>query len=360
MRARASAPSDAGVTVTDLLVVALARALAEVPELNALRRADGSVERSRGRAPLDRRRDPVRRRRPSPARRGVADARRVAQERRRLVEAARQGALDGRDLAGGTCTLSNLGAHPVDFFAPVVSGPQVAMVATGRVADRPVADGRAGRRPADDVGERRHRPPRRRRRGGRTPACGFRTSDRTAPRRLAHDHRPCSPSTRPSRALARSGADDDSLLALYREMVRVRAFEEEVIDAFGKGLIPGSTHPCIGAEAIKAGALSALRPDDLVFATYRGHGEALIKGVDPVSMMAELMGARHRRLQGQGRLDAPLRAVGRAGLDERDRRGPHPDGRRCRARPAGSGGRGRSCSASSATGPRARASSSRR
>ena len=39
------------------------------------------------------------------------------------------------------------------------------------------------------------------------------------------------------------------------QMVRVRAFEDEVIDAFGKGLIPGSTHPCIGAEGIKAGAL---------------------------------------------------------------------------------------------------------
>ena len=41
--------------------------------------------------------------------------------------------------------------------------------------------------------------------------------------------------------------DDAALLALYSEMTRVRAFEDEVIDAFGKGLIPGSTHPCIGA-----------------------------------------------------------------------------------------------------------------
>jgi acetoin:2,6-dichlorophenolindophenol oxidoreductase subunit alpha len=96
------------------------------------------------------------------------------------------------------------------------------------------------------------------------------------------------------------GVDHDSLLALYRDMVRVRAFEEEVIDAFGKGLIPGSTHPCIGAEGIKAGALSTLRPDDLVFATYRGHGEALIKGVEPVSMMAELMGRATGVCKGKG------------------------------------------------------------
>ena len=95
-------------------------------------------------------------------------------------------------------------------------------------------------------------------------------------------------------------AGDDALLALYRQMVRVRAFEEEVIDAFGKGLVPGSTHPCIGAEGIKAGALATLRPDDLVFATYRGHGEALIKGVDPVSIMAEVMGRATGVCKGKG------------------------------------------------------------
>lgn len=138
----------AGATVTDLLVVALARALAEVPELNGLRRADGSVERSpavhlalavatpRGVvAPVVRDAGSL----------SVAE---VARERQRLVEAARLGTSDGRDLVGGTCTLSNLGAHPVDFFAPVVSGPQVAMVATGRIAERVVAEsGLIGVRP---------------------------------------------------------------------------------------------------------------------------------------------------------------------------------------------------------------------
>jgi pyruvate dehydrogenase E2 component (dihydrolipoamide acetyltransferase) len=144
----AAAPSDAGVTVTDLLIVALARALAEVPELNGLRRTDGSVQRSAAvhlslavatpggvLAPVLR--DA-----------GSRTLRDVAQERRRLVEAARVGTVDGRDLAGGTCTLSNLGAYPVDFFAPVVSGPQIAMIATGRVAERVVAEnGLIGVRP---------------------------------------------------------------------------------------------------------------------------------------------------------------------------------------------------------------------
>jgi TPP-dependent pyruvate/acetoin dehydrogenase alpha subunit len=97
-----------------------------------------------------------------------------------------------------------------------------------------------------------------------------------------------------------AGLDDPALLGLYRDMARVRAFEEEVIDAFNQGLVPGSTHPCIGAEAIKAGALATLRPDDLVFATYRGHGEALLKGVDPVAMMAELMGRATGVCKGKG------------------------------------------------------------
>ena len=193
VRARASAaPDRAAVTVTDLLVVALARALAEVPELNAVlgARTAPSSRTERGR-PLARRRHPLRRRRPGAPRRRLAALAEVARERRRLVEAARAGALDRRDLAGGTCTLSNLGAYPVDFFAPVVSGPQVAMVATGR--DRGTAGrGRRDGSPSapDDVGERRDRPPRRRRRGGRSPARRIRTADRAARQEAPHDHRP--------------------------------------------------------------------------------------------------------------------------------------------------------------------------
>jgi pyruvate dehydrogenase E2 component (dihydrolipoamide acetyltransferase) len=148
VRARASTDPDAAVTVTDLLVVALARALAEVPELNAVRRADGSVQRSRevhlsiAVATASGVVAPVLRDAGSLT---LGD---VARERRRLVEAVRGGAIDGRDLAGGTCTLSNLGVLPVDFFAPVVSGPQVAMVATGRIADKVVpVDGLIGVRP---------------------------------------------------------------------------------------------------------------------------------------------------------------------------------------------------------------------
>jgi acetoin:2,6-dichlorophenolindophenol oxidoreductase subunit alpha len=94
--------------------------------------------------------------------------------------------------------------------------------------------------------------------------------------------------------------DDEALMSLYRGMVRVRVFEEEVIDAFAQGLIPGSTHPAIGQEAIKAGALAAIEPDDLVLATYRGHGEAILKGVDPTAVMAELMARVSGVCKGKG------------------------------------------------------------
>jgi len=94
--------------------------------------------------------------------------------------------------------------------------------------------------------------------------------------------------------------DDERLLRLHHDMVRVRAYEEEVVDAFRAGLIPGSTHPCIGQEAIKAAAIDAIEPTDLVLATYRGHGETLLKGVDPVAIMAELMGRQTGINRGKG------------------------------------------------------------
>jgi pyruvate dehydrogenase E2 component (dihydrolipoamide acetyltransferase) len=140
--ARSALPPSLGkVTVTDLLAFALARALEEVPELNGTLRTDGTVARSAAVhlalavATADGVVAPVLR---DASSRPLGE---LAAERARLVAAARDGSIDRRELAGGTVTLSNLGAFPVDFFAPVVSGPQVAMIATGRVAEKPVAEG---------------------------------------------------------------------------------------------------------------------------------------------------------------------------------------------------------------------------
>jgi pyruvate dehydrogenase E2 component (dihydrolipoamide acetyltransferase) len=128
------------VTITDLLVSALVRGLREVPELNGTRGPDGRVGLSElvhlslAVATRDGVVAPVIRDA------GSLTIEQLGAERGRLVAAARAGSIDRRDLGGGTITLSNLGAHPVDFFAPVVSGPQIAMVATGRIVEKPVAE----------------------------------------------------------------------------------------------------------------------------------------------------------------------------------------------------------------------------
>jgi TPP-dependent pyruvate/acetoin dehydrogenase alpha subunit len=93
---------------------------------------------------------------------------------------------------------------------------------------------------------------------------------------------------------------DVELLRRYREMAKIRAIEEMVVEAFAAGLIPGSTHPAIGQEAIPVGTIAQLRPEDKVLATYRGHGEALAKGVDPVAMMGELMTREGGICKGKG------------------------------------------------------------
>lgn len=92
----------------------------------------------------------------------------------------------------------------------------------------------------------------------------------------------------------------ERLLDWYEQMHAIRAFEESAIDLFRKGLITGSTHPCIGQEAIAVGACGALQPSDLILATYRGHGECLAKGADPKPLMAELLGKATGCCKGKG------------------------------------------------------------
>jgi TPP-dependent pyruvate/acetoin dehydrogenase alpha subunit len=89
-------------------------------------------------------------------------------------------------------------------------------------------------------------------------------------------------------------------LALYGQMVLIRKFEEAAVDLFAKGFITGSTHPCIGQEAIPVGACAALEAGDLVLATYRGHGAAIAKGIDPKRLMAELLTRSTGCCQGRG------------------------------------------------------------
>jgi TPP-dependent pyruvate/acetoin dehydrogenase alpha subunit len=77
---------------------------------------------------------------------------------------------------------------------------------------------------------------------------------------------------------------------LYRTMRTIRRFEERVVDLVNANEIAGVTHEYIGQEAVATGVCSALRDDDVITSTHRGHGHVIAKGADVRRMMAELLG----------------------------------------------------------------------
>jgi acetoin:2,6-dichlorophenolindophenol oxidoreductase subunit alpha len=81
----------------------------------------------------------------------------------------------------------------------------------------------------------------------------------------------------------------DELLSMYEQMALIRGTEKAAHDAFLAGLVKGTTHLAAGHEAVAVGASAALRPDDYVFATYRGHHHAMARGASPEECLAELM-----------------------------------------------------------------------
>ncbi|ONI68779.1 pyruvate dehydrogenase [Kribbella sp. ALI-6-A] len=87
---------------------------------------------------------------------------------------------------------------------------------------------------------------------------------------------------------------------LYRTVRLIRRFEERAMDFVRSGEIVGGIHPYVGQEAIAAGVCAALRPDDVITSTHRGHGHVLAKGVDPARMLAELMGRENGLNRGRG------------------------------------------------------------
>ncbi len=77
---------------------------------------------------------------------------------------------------------------------------------------------------------------------------------------------------------------------LYRTVRLIRRFEECAIELTRSGEIAGGIHPYIGQEAVAAGCCAALRADDVITSTHRGHGHVLAKGADPGRLLAELAG----------------------------------------------------------------------
>src|SRR5437763_12999226 len=75
-----------------------------------------------------------------------------------------------------------------------------------------------------------------------------------------------------------------------RLMLTIRHFDERALALYRAGEMRGTTHPYIGMEAVGVGVTLALRADDYVTSTHRGHGHTIAKGGDPKRMMAELLG----------------------------------------------------------------------
>ncbi|TMD79937.1 MAG: pyruvate dehydrogenase (acetyl-transferring) E1 component subunit alpha [Chloroflexi bacterium] len=87
-----------------------------------------------------------------------------------------------------------------------------------------------------------------------------------------------------------AGLTRTELLEMHYKMALIRRFEEKSAEEYTRGRIGGFMHLYIGQEAVGVGSITALRPDDKVLCSYREHGHALAKGMDPGAVMAELFG----------------------------------------------------------------------
>jgi pyruvate dehydrogenase E1 component subunit alpha len=95
-------------------------------------------------------------------------------------------------------------------------------------------------------------------------------------------------STTASRGTA--AVSDARLREFYRDMLLIRRFEERAARAYTEALVGGYCHLNLGEEAAVVGLMAALRPTDYLFTNYREHGYALMRGIDPKNVMAELYG----------------------------------------------------------------------
>ena len=99
---------------------------------------------------------------------------------------------------------------------------------------------------------------------------------------------------------AANETDKDKWLRAYRQMVRIRLFEEQVNELYTRALMPGLAHLYSGEEAVAVGICEALRLDDYITSTHRGHGHCLAKGASPDRMFAELLGKEAGYCRGKG------------------------------------------------------------
>jgi len=103
-----------------------------------------------------------------------------------------------------------------------------------------------------------------------------------------------------SSASSKHKLTSDTAVELYRRMVLIRRFEEQVSKLYAKNKLPGFVHLYIGQEAIATGVCSNLHDDDYITSTHRGHGHTIAKGGDVKRMMAELYGKVTGYCKGKG------------------------------------------------------------
>ena len=90
------------------------------------------------------------------------------------------------------------------------------------------------------------------------------------------------------------------LMSFYETMIKTRRFEEETFEFYKKGMMAGLAHLYMGEEAVAAGVCAALKEDDYIGSTHRGHGHLVARGADLNRMMAEILGKETGYSHGKG------------------------------------------------------------
>src|SRR5438309_5671852 len=99
---------------------------------------------------------------------------------------------------------------------------------------------------------------------------------------------------------SRTPIRDERWIHFYRQMMKIRHFEEQVNQLYLGAKMPGLAHLYIGEEAVAVGVCEALRQDDYITSTHRGHGHCIAKGAAPDKMFAELLGKAAGYCRGKG------------------------------------------------------------
>ena len=100
--------------------------------------------------------------------------------------------------------------------------------------------------------------------------------------------------------MAKTKTNTEDYLQMYRQMVRIRTFEDNANQLYLSAKMPGLTHMYSGEEAVAVGICEALTDDDRITSTHRGHGHCVAKGAEFKAMFCELLGKEEGYCRGKG------------------------------------------------------------